>query len=389
MKKLKLKYIIVVAVLLLAMVGGTTVLNKVKNTSTGGTIVNNTSQKPTAQEKTIPGKIYATDTIGNNKIIIRKDLDNSKNEINLLDTEGNIIFTEDLESDFGMPVKFDNEFKLNKKDFNGDSKLDFAIGQEYSDGKKFRYVIYTVTGSKIEKLNFSDKIIVGNVDSDKYSPDFKTNGYNSLIIPVKYDSGSVGQKLYMWDRKTNLFNMDRVLSEKDNSSYMPEFKTQSLIAGTEAKFATAWKNSDDKKLSACIEGKGTEAIEEGVAKLYIKDLGTKDIKSFEIVNKESSKKTPKYLEWKDNENLLVIVGEAYGTVSDGGNVYLLNVNTGKLSLVYNALTTKQEVVSIKKVQEGYEFTLKVYDDDNFKNSHKEKAIMSSLEAGVLKSQGIE
>lgn len=149
-----------------------------------------------------------------------------------------------------------------------------------------------------------------------------------------------------------------------------KFEKKELDKSAEPEFGTSWKDSINKKVSVCIEGKGPKAYEEGIGKIYVKDLSTGDKWSLEISQNEESN-SPKFIEWIDDENILVIVGPGYGTVGVGGNLYKLNVNTAAIEDVYVTGSLKEQVVSVKKVDNKLEMQLLIYDDDDLIKSHTE------------------
>jgi hypothetical protein len=164
-------------------------------------------------------------------------------------------------------------------------------------------------------------------------------------------------------------------SNKDSSSENTiKFAKNNLGKDVNPKFSTKWKDSLNKKLSLCIEGKGPDAIEEGIGKIYVKDLETVEKWSLDIVQGEEQN-SPKFVEWLDDENVAVVVGLGYGTIAVGGDLYKLNVKTCEVEKIYNANTANQQVTSVKKVNDKLELQLLVYDDDDFIKSHTEKKII--------------
>lgn len=144
---------------------------------------------------------------------------------------------------------------------------------------------------------------------------------------------------------------------------------------------TEWKKSEQKKYSAIVEGKGNNGEEEGIGKVYLKENNTNKLWLLKI-NEIKDQKSPKFLYWIDDENLLVIIGHGYGTVSKGGNLYCINVKNDTITPVYEAKDDKHEVISAEKVKDNSGetsliLTLNVYEDDNFIKSHKEKITISN------------
>lgn len=174
---------------------------------------------------------------------------------------------------------------------------------------------------------------------------------------------------------------DEETSIKDNTDktgYADEnkikFEKKELDKSVEPEFGTSWNDSTNKKLSVCIEGKGPKAYEEGIGKIYVKDLSKGDKWSLEISPNEESN-SPKFIEWIDDESALVIIGPGYGTVGVGGNLYKLNVNTGAIEDVYVTESLKEQVVSVKKVDDKFEMQLLIYDDDDMIKSHTENKVI--------------
>ncbi|MBC2579612.1 DUF4652 domain-containing protein [Clostridium sp. DJ247] len=160
-----------------------------------------------------------------------------------------------------------------------------------------------------------------------------------------------------------------------NNSNVPKIVKQQLEKGSKARFNTPWKSSPSGTYSACVEGKGPEAIEEGVGQIFVKN-NSGDIFSFKIQDNE--KISPKFIQWADGENLLVVIGSAHGTVSKGGNLYLLNVNSGKMFTVLEIPDKKQEIMSVEKNNDSLKLKVNVYDDNNYNKSHTENWTVSSF-----------
>lgn len=179
------------------------------------------------------------------------------------------------------------------------------------------------------------------------------------------------------DKKENI-QQKEVVEETDNipeKSDKVKFTKQQLDKNVQPEFATSWMNSPNKKLSVCIEGKGPDASEEGVGKIYAKDLSSGEKWSLEIMPSEEQN-TPKFIQWIDDENVISIVGLGYGTVAVGGNLYKINIRTGKTTVLYDTKTPKVQVISAKKVSNKIEIQLLVYDDNEFTKTHTDKKVIN-------------
>ncbi|MGO1581568.1 DUF4652 domain-containing protein [Senegalia sp. (in: firmicutes)] len=64
----------------------------------------------------------------------------------------------------------------------------------------------------------------------------------------------------------------------------------------------------------------------------IYNIDLKTAKIFKVYKWEDLKK-PKFMKWETNETLIVILGETYGTISEGGNIYRLNIKHNKLDII--------------------------------------------------------
>ncbi|MCH3965716.1 MAG: DUF4652 domain-containing protein [Clostridium sp.] len=157
-----------------------------------------------------------------------------------------------------------------------------------------------------------------------------------------------------------------------------EFTKKELDSNTKVEFNTPWESSEGGTYSATIEGKGEEAIEEGQGKIILK--GNDKVYSFELIN--NSQKSPKSIEWADDENLLVVIGMSMGTVSKGGNLYMLNVNTGKVFLVLDTPSDKQQVMSAEKNGNKLNLKVNVYDDDVYNKSHIENWVIEPFDPSL-------
>lgn len=128
--------------------------------------------------------------------------------------------------------------------------------------------------------------------------------------------------------------------------------------------------SPDNKKRAMIYGKGSEMIEEGYSKIVLQDINKNQYYVIEMNDEsEGNQLTVKEITWRNNDNILAIIGSAYGMATRGGNVYNFNLNTRELSLVYKTKDDKTEVTSIKKGDEfHYILNINEYADDSLMDS---------------------
>lgn len=164
-------------------------------------------------------------------------------------------------------------------------------------------------------------------------------------------------------------------ANEENENIQPtdtkiKFVKHKLQKSDEPEFATKFINSINNKLSASIEGRGPDASEEGVGKIFVKELSTGEKWALEIVPGEEQN-TPKSIEWIDDDNIVSIIGLGYGTVSVGGDLYKINVKTGEVVSIYNTGSHKKQVISVKKNNNKLELQILVYDDEELIKTHTE------------------
>lgn len=83
-------------------------------------------------------------------------------------------------------------------------------------------------------------------------------------------------------------------------------------------------------------------------------------------------KTPKVLAWLDNRYLLCIIGYAYGTITVGGDLYLLDTSSKKLSLIKKNDGPRQEIKDLKVDAKGVTIFIANFNEkmDSYKISQK-------------------
>lgn len=169
--------------------------------------------------------------------------------------------------------------------------------------------------------------------------------------------------------------------------YLPKFEKKEMPDDFKVSFGTAWKNSTDKQYGASIEGKGDKAQEEGIGSIIVKDLKNDKQYSFELVNNEVNQFSPLALEWINDEKLLIIVGSGYGTISHGGDLFILDINKNETQKVNTQEVIKiDQKVPITKIlsvninakkELVVEFEYLVYEDSNNTKMHTEKASITT------------
>ncbi|MBN2794109.1 MAG: DUF4652 domain-containing protein [Clostridia bacterium] len=105
---------------------------------------------------------------------------------------------------------------------------------------------------------------------------------------------------------------------------------------------------------------------ESFGKLYLYDGQIYQLTSNALKEKESNSRTLKDCTWFGDE-LLVILGFDSGTITEGGDVYLININTGDLRMVMDA-KDNVEVVNIDYEEDTLNYELLYWLDDNYQET---------------------
>ncbi|WP_160679173.1 DUF4652 domain-containing protein [Clostridium sp. C8-1-8] len=159
--------------------------------------------------------------------------------------------------------------------------------------------------------------------------------------------------------------MDDVLSDISRKYHPVDFyklsedKQKEMLLKGQSKA----KASPSNKYQAYIIGKGENVDKEGAGALAIRDTSSGKLKYYEV-GEDLGTVSPLYVEWYDDDNLLVIVGMAYGKVTKGGSVYLLNMKSNNTVLVYGAQVPLEQVVSLSNNKGSLNLSIIKYKDNN-------------------------
>lgn len=167
---------------------------------------------------------------------------------------------------------------------------------------------------------------------------------------------------------TSATNVKGIAKGEPNPSEPVTFTVSTLPTDTKIEMNTPWEKSPDDKYEATVEGKGEGSEEEGIANIVVRDISSGDMKKIDLVHSRELQRTPKTLEWADNSNIYVIVGEAFGTVTKGGKIYKVNIIDGTTALVADT-KDKEEFTSVQKIADGFTADKYIYEDDNYTKGH--------------------
>jgi len=183
-------------------------------------------------------------------------------------------------------------------------------------------------------------------------------------------------------------------TDKKQNIYAPEIirSAIAIVPDTTAE----WKNSVNNKYAAAVVGTEKEGKEEQISAIVVKGIANKEKWYFEV-DKKSNKRsnTPKVVEWWDDENLLVVFGYAYGNITSGGDLYILNINSGRFIPAYEIDDEKSQIIDVVKTDNDLQLSVQVYDDREWRSYHKEKWSIASFDISlgnkmqVINSSGIK
>lgn len=266
------------------------------------------------------------------------------------------------------------------------------IKKVYFHFKKFRRT-YTSMAALIALVVFVTPYIIKN-GIGIYSG--KSTGYQNAQSTAKAEmKPSLAKDTVSTDALSNQSKAETNSTMKKSNleqfaaaeSYMPKLQKKSLDKTYKVSdFITPYEYSLNRKYSATVVGKGEQAIEEAIANIVIKDLNTGDQWSFDMLD-NAKQLSPKFVKWIDDENVLVIIGLAHGTVDLGGDLYVLNINTAQVakadptnsamldnkSEIYRILSVK--TLENKELEIGVEIL--VFDDEIKNKTHIENRTIIS------------
>jgi hypothetical protein len=152
-----------------------------------------------------------------------------------------------------------------------------------------------------------------------------------------------------------------------------KFSIQPLTTlSSEQEASTVWKTSSDKSVKIGMIGKGDINKDQGIATIAVEYLN--ENKQIRLVAEGNGLETPRYIEWFDNKTILCIIGPAYEVNSYGGNLYKVNISDGSIESVYKVSSSYEQVIDAKKVDTGFEITIRQF-DENFTKSQDRKQII--------------
>lgn len=227
-------------------------------------------------------------------------------------------------------------------------------------------------------MSSNDNTGPGNVamyTTEDSGPNMKSAEAAREMLPTVEDAPKQEMSITGFDAPNSAFAAD---SHAANELYQPIFERTDIEKAVKLDFATPWKKSPEGTIEVSISGKGVNAAEEGIAELVFTNKKDGSFWKLSLLENESKQFTPMAVEWYDNDRLLVVIGFGHGTVTAGGDLIVLDVNSGKAVNLYpvNSKDVKNQVTSAIRNGNTIEVNVRLYEDDNMVSYKEEKRILT-------------
>ena len=122
---------------------------------------------------------------------------------------------------------------------------------------------------------------------------------------------------------------------------------------------------------------------EMIGEVYLYDLEEQEEEKLLSRDDLPKQMTPKEIKWITDDYLLLIIGKAYGTVSEGGDLYWLEVETKELYAI-SELEENKEYKSIKLEEEEIILEMAIFDEQYLdyeieKHTYSKEELINLLE----------
>ena len=250
------------------------------------------------------------------------------------------------------------------------STLKIVMKAPFTIGDVFDEWTLIDTSGKVSTLydEFENVLILERKSEDYLARKYYAAGFGEVKMETMFYNENSGQYEEMIN--TELSSFGPIMNEVSGNLKFRVFE--------EDKFNYDLSNdaelSPSKTRHAILDGRGIDF--EGINQLIVENLKTGKFTIYKY-RYEYEQKTPKDIEWIDENRLYVIIGFAYGTVTMGGDLYILNVVDHSITPVFEANNSKEEIMSIKANGDG-SFTYKkhIYEDEELSVGHVVEEIIT-------------
>lgn len=114
-----------------------------------------------------------------------------------------------------------------------------------------------------------------------------------------------------------------------------------------------------------LEGRGKQGGEEGEGVIVIRDMTTFEDTVLKLSGNLYRQTTPKEIVWIDENRLFVTVGMAYGMVTWGGDLYMLDLRDLSVTPIIVNKSVREEVSLIERLWgDAFNYTRSIYKTEN-------------------------
>ena len=242
----------------------------------------------------------------------------------------------------------------------------FEVGDPYGYGGTLgEGVIVSLEEEIATPLGTLNNVMVVETSADAYrARSYYAPGYGYIKGVSEYWDEEKGD--YIIGVTEEIKEYTYATESKDvRDKVTPETFEKTKVSNYKPSFHSPWIPSPNGTYRATIEGRGEQAGEEGIGTLVIENMNAKDSFIFKLLEEEPYRQyTPKEVAWIDESRLFVIIGYAYGMVTAGGKLYVLDIERNEMKPIITDLTNKEEVMSIKvNNDDTFTYQLHVYDTD--------------------------
>ncbi|MDP4089265.1 MAG: DUF4652 domain-containing protein [Bacillota bacterium] len=151
-----------------------------------------------------------------------------------------------------------------------------------------------------------------------------------------------------------------------NKVYVPKFVRLPIDKLPDIRMSTEPKASPDQNIKVMLYGRGPAGTDDEIAEIVFQNQKDSSIWELSVADNDTKQVSPLYVDWYDNENILVTIGNGRGHVTLGGDLFLVNINTGKALDLYPARSKdrNREVVSAVRNGDMIKLSVKQYDESH-------------------------
>lgn len=143
------------------------------------------------------------------------------------------------------------------------------------------------------------------------------------------------------------------------------YEFERVLLEKEPEDPNVWIPSPNGEKQVMIDGLGEF---EANGTIVLKELSSNKMETVDF--NHGHQWTAKKIEWYDNDSVLTIIGLVHGTVTRGGDLYHLNLNTLELTPIIE-LPVKEEVADFSLEGNQLTYEVHVYEDDQMSKGYME------------------